>query len=166
GMQLTSVLRYLHSEGLAHLDLKPSNIICDAGIARLIDLSLALPIGTSGNTAGTHEYKAPEQITGAELTAATDVWGLGGILFRAVTGRRPFPRHRGGTGERHADDLPDLDLLETSTTDLRLARLIRECFAHEPQKRPSLDRIDAVLAGVVSSNEEWTEGKAGALSAH
>src|SRR5699024_11518790 len=76
--QLTALLHYLHGQGVLHLDLKPSNIIATSGIARVIDLNLARPIGTRAVTAGTLEYKAPEPITGAELTPATDVWGRGG----------------------------------------------------------------------------------------
>lgn len=154
GRQLVSVLRYLHANRILHLDLKPSNIVCDAGIARLIDLSLAAPIGTRGTSAGTYEYKAPEQVAGGRLTTATDVWALGGVLFRAITGRRPFPRHKGASEtERAAGDQPNLALLDAPTVDTRLTGIVRSCFALDPPGRPSLDEIDMALTEVIADAE-------------
>ena len=132
--QLTALLHYLHGQGVLHLDLKPSNIIATGGIARVIDLNLAHPIGTRAVTAGTFEYKAPEQITGAELTPATDVWGFGGVLYRAITGRRPFTRIN---QERSPSEPPDWDPLDA--THSPLASLVRACFSLTPAERPTVE---------------------------
>ena len=90
GLQLCSALAYLHARGIAHLDLKPSNIIGEAGRARLIDLGLAAPFGDGTPELGTWSYMAPEQVSGKALGPATDVWGLGGTLFECLCGHPPF----------------------------------------------------------------------------
>lgn len=148
GDQLTALLHYLHRSGIVHLDLKPSNIVVDSGIARVIDLNLARRVGSAGITAGTYEYKAPEQITGAPVCEATDIWGLGGVLYRTIGGHRPFCRD---TRARTATDRPDLTQLQSC--DARLAALISGCFELDPSDRPTLSRVRAEL-DAVSHNED------------
>jgi serine/threonine protein kinase len=93
--RLARVVEYLHAHGILHLDIKPRNVMIDGhGQPRLIDLGLArlryawaaepeLPWG------GTPTYVAPEQAQGevARVGRATDVFGLGGVLFFLLTGR-------------------------------------------------------------------------------
>jgi serine/threonine-protein kinase len=97
-LNLTSVLHYLAQEGVAHLDVKPSNVIMGAA-PRLIDLSVARPVGelpALTRPVGTAAYMAPEQRDPArfgELGPATDVWGLGATLLEAIERRRPLDEH-------------------------------------------------------------------------
>src|SRR5690606_12722272 len=72
GMQLASVLGYLHAHDWLHLDVKPSNVVVDHGMAVLIDLSLAGRPGAGRPGAGTRGYLAPEQARGSGLSPATD----------------------------------------------------------------------------------------------
>lgn len=144
GRQLCSALHHLHGHDRLHLDLKPSNIVCSGGRAILLDLSLARPPGacTAGN--GTAEYMAPEQVAGGIASAATDVWGLGGVLFRALTGRRPFPRT---TAAREPDHRPDFTALDR--TDPQLHELVTACLSAQPSERPTLDGLRKLLNGLV-----------------
>jgi tetratricopeptide (TPR) repeat protein/predicted Ser/Thr protein kinase len=97
-MAIGQAVQYAHQQLVIHRDLKPSNIMVDAsgaphvldfGIAALLDESEA--DRTSPRTAiHTPEYAAPEQIEGAPISAATDVYTLGVILFELLTGERPF----------------------------------------------------------------------------
>ncbi len=100
--RLTSVLRLTHGSGLLHRDLKPSNVIIPdkrglEGVI-LLDFSLAgqLQTGTdqtsTGGLFGTPNYWAPEQLTNAPHTRATDIWGLGVLLHEMLTGHTPFKR--------------------------------------------------------------------------
>jgi eukaryotic-like serine/threonine-protein kinase len=90
GLHVCSAVRYLHRNGLLHLDLKPSNVVAEAGRAKLIDLSVARAAGRSRAGVGTWCYMAPEQARGGELGPAADVWGIGGLLYEAATGTCAF----------------------------------------------------------------------------
>jgi serine/threonine protein kinase len=90
GLHLCSAIRYLHAQGVLHLDLKPSNVIAECGRAKLIDLSVARRPGPAHAGIGTLYYMAPEQARGGELGPAADVWGIGAVLFEAATGEPAF----------------------------------------------------------------------------
>jgi len=90
GTQLASVA-YLHGHGVLHLDVKPANVIAEQGRAKLLDLSLVRRPGRGVRGRGTRPYLSPEQARGGAFTAATDVWGLGSVIYRALAGDTPFP---------------------------------------------------------------------------
>ena len=90
GLHLCSAVHYLHGHDILHLDLKPSNIVSERGIAKILDLSIAHPPGPTRKGAGTTQYMAPEQVQGHIATPATDVWGIGAVLFEAATAEPPF----------------------------------------------------------------------------
>jgi len=80
--------------GYLHLDLKPSNIIADGGRAIIIDLSIARRPGRAPAGLGTWCYLAPEQARGGHVCDAADVWGVGAVLFEALTSKPPFDDSR------------------------------------------------------------------------
>jgi eukaryotic-like serine/threonine-protein kinase len=94
-LDLIAGLEAAHHRGVIHRDVKPANVFFDArgtaklgdfGVAHLVDLGQT----QTGGLIGTLAYMAPEQITGAPLTIAADLYALGVTLFEAVTGRLPF----------------------------------------------------------------------------
>ena len=113
GLHLCSAMHYLHGRGILHLDLKPSNIVSERGMAKILDLSIAQPPGPARKGAGTTQYMAPEQIRGDLAGPATDVWGIGAVLFEAATAEPPFNAEYEETGSEEDSDLTD----ETGTDD-------------------------------------------------
>ncbi len=94
-LDVLSGLTLAHQRGIVHRDLKPANIFFDArGTAKIGDFGVAhlLDLGQTqtGGLIGTLAYMSPEQITGAPLTIAADLYGLGVTLFEALTHRLPF----------------------------------------------------------------------------
>jgi serine/threonine protein kinase len=98
-----ATVEYLHRHRIVHRDLKPSNILVtadgtpkllDFGIAKLLDpgAAAAAPRTRTGVRLMTPEYASPEQVRGGPITAATDVYALGVLLYELLTGQRPYAR--------------------------------------------------------------------------
>jgi serine/threonine protein kinase len=130
GLHLCSATGYLHRQGFLHLDLKPSNIVSDWGQAKVIDFSIARPPGRAPKPVGTRVYMAPEQAEAGVLSAATDVWGIGGVLYEAAAGCRARP----GESIRFHRRLP-----------AALASTIDACLEAEPNRRPSTAELAAIF---------------------
>lgn len=96
--EIGGALDALHAVGLIHRDIKASNIMVDAddgGAAALTDFGLAKGTGYAeltrpGQIVGTMDYLAPERIRGEQATPASDVYGLGCVIYECVAGRPPF----------------------------------------------------------------------------
>src|SRR5439155_3508515 len=96
-LQACAGLDHAHRAGLVHRDVKPANLlvrpdgtlkVADFGIARIADAATRLT--EAGTILGTAAYLAPEQADGGEVTARTDVYGLGAVLYEALSGRPPY----------------------------------------------------------------------------
>ena len=143
GVQLCSALAYLHRNGVLHLDLKPSNVICQADQAKLIDLGIARPPGRGRPGVGTPAYMAPEQVRGGDLSEATDVWGLGTLLYRSATRVAPFGEDGVGPEPRRAAPVCTYRRLPTA-----IARTVDACLEPAPRDRPTIAQMAAALREV------------------
>ncbi|QTD97427.1 serine/threonine-protein kinase [Streptomyces cyanogenus] len=170
GVQLCSAVHYLHGRGLLHLDMKPSNVVVERGLAKVLDLSVARPPGPAPAGVGTCCYLAPEQARGGRLTAAADVWGIGVTLFEAACGDLPFDcRTTGGATERpYAGDepctgtgtgdpddwYPQLERTAPPAGSRRrlppaLAAAVDSCLRPDPPARPTVAGLAAALEAVL-----------------
>jgi Protein kinase domain len=100
--QIGNGLDAIHAAGLVHRDVKPANVLLSGGEgaehAYITDFGVARNVATesgltqTGRFVGTLDYVAPEQISGGEVDARADVYALGCLLFKLLTGEVPFPK--------------------------------------------------------------------------
>ena len=144
--KLARAVHYAHQRGILHRDIKPGNILLDAkGEPHLTDFGLARLLEGEGtvtrtlDTLGTPSYMAPEQALGSnQLTSATDVYGLGAVLYDLLTGHPPFA---GGTTydtiRLLLETEPRQPCLWNRKTDRDLATICLKCLEKNPQRRYS-----------------------------
>lgn len=143
GLHLCSAIGYLHRHNVLHLDLKPSNIMSDRGIAKVLDLSIARAPGPGRRGVGTPQYLSPEQECGRAFGPATDIWGIGIVLFEALTGDRP--RADGGPDARQRDTVR-----RHRRVPAPVATAVDRCLARDPADRPTIAELHTMLALVVA----------------
>jgi hypothetical protein len=140
--QIADALRVVHAHGLVHRDIKPDNVLLTDSGAKLVDFGICAMIGApdadvDGRLLGTPAYLAPERIADALVQPAADVYGLGVLLYRALTGRLPWAADT-STGLLHAHmfaepmPLPAIDGLPSE-----VARAYAACLDKDPPARPT-----------------------------
>lgn len=159
-------IQYAHEHGVLHRDLKPANILLDAagqptvadfGLARRLEENSAdaSALTQTGAILGTPGYMPPEQAAGrrAEITVATDVYGLGAILYALLTGKAPF---RGDSVievlHRVRSQPPELPRRLNPRVPRDLEVICLKCLEKSPSRRYSTaatlaDDLDRFLAG-------------------
>ena len=143
--KLARTVHYAHERGILHRDIKPGNILLDAnGEPHLTDFGLARLVETESTVTrtmevlGTPSYMAPEQAVGnnARVTSATDVYGLGAVLYQLLTGHPPFA---GGTTFETVrlvlDTEPRQPRLLNPKLDRDLATICLKCLEKDPKRR-------------------------------
>ncbi|MEU1461966.1 protein kinase [Streptomyces sp. NPDC005727] len=151
GAALSEGLVAVHEAGVVHRDLKPSNILLSPKGPRIIDFGIAWATGAStlthvGTAVGSPGFLAPEQVRGAAVTPATDVFSLGATLAYASTGDSPFGQ---GSSEvmlyRVVHEEPQLHGVPDA-----LAPLVRACLAKDPDHRPSTLQLSLRLKEIAA----------------
>jgi serine/threonine protein kinase len=151
GAALSEGLVAVHEAGVVHRDLKPSNILLSPKGPRIIDFGIAWATGAStlthvGTAVGSPGFLAPEQVRGAAVTPATDVFALGATLAYAATQDSPFGHgssevmlYRVVHEEAQLHGVPDA-----------LAPLVRACLAKDPEERPSTLQLSLRLKEIAA----------------
>jgi tRNA A-37 threonylcarbamoyl transferase component Bud32 len=147
--QVCAGLSAIHERGVTHRDLKPANVMLDGlGKVRITDFGLA---GLAGETvqAGTPAYMAPEQLAGREVTARSDIYALGLVLYEIFTGQRALDAQNLAELIRKREQsgiLPPSAIVPDIHSDVDTA--IMRCLRPEPAQRPaSAAAVSAALPG-------------------
>ena len=157
GGQVAQALEHAHGRGIIHRDLKPGNIwLSQDGAAKLGDFGFALAADRSrltqaGMMVGTPYCMPPEQALGGEVTAASDLYSLGCVLYEMVAGRPPFPgEDPTAVISQHINTAPVAPSWYTDHCPPDLEELILKLLAKAPDDRPqsaaevreALERVD------------------------
>jgi predicted Ser/Thr protein kinase len=142
-----------HDKGVLHRDLKPSNIMVDSkGQVFITDFGLAAVTGELREAQareGTPAYMAPEQLAGTEVTARSDIYALGLVLYEMFAGKRPF--EAGTLAEMirlQQQSAPASLRTVAKDVDPAVERVIQRCLAADPRQRPaSALAVAAALPG-------------------
>jgi len=178
-VKVAHTVHYAHEHGILHRDIKPGNILLDQkGEPHLTDFGLARLVESESTVTrtvevlGTPSYMAPEQAAGnnTKPTKATDVYGLGAVLYHLLTGHSPFA---GGTTYETIKLLLETELrpprLWNANIDRDLSTICQKCLEKDPKRRYSSalaladdlehwlkhEPIQARPTGVIGRGRKW-----------
>jgi eukaryotic-like serine/threonine-protein kinase len=160
--EVASALDAAHSKGFIHRDLKPDNVflvahpgrfdvkLLDFGLAKLMPNSALLPARAyrtaTGAQLGTPDYMSPEQLRGEKnIDHRTDIYALGIVAFEMLTGKRP---RRFADGSFDLSATPSAVVGAIASVPAELAQLVELLLASDPDERPSLVAVRAVIKRV------------------
>jgi len=163
--QVGSGLDAIHAAGLVHRDVKPANVllsgnggddhayITDFGVARNVSTESGLT--QTGRFVGTLDYVAPEQISGDAVDARADVYALGCLLFKLLTGEVPYPRD--GEAARlyaHLNDPPPAPSLHATAVPMALDDVAIRAMSKAPEDRyPSAGDLGRAAVAALSGSQ-------------
>ena len=179
--KVARTVHFAHQHGILHRDIKPGNILLDTnGDPHLTDFGLARLVEAESTIThteplmGTPSYMAPEQAVGAiaQLTSATDVYGLGAVLYQLLTGHPPFAAETTYETIRLLIETdPQKPRLLNSKIDRELSTICLKCLEKDPKRRyPSAlalaedlehwlkhEPIQAKRSGFLSHAHKWVQ---------
>jgi hypothetical protein len=145
---ISRAVQHAHARGVLHRDLKPGNILIDlAGEPHLTDFGLAKMLQhdsdennvatlTTAGAPGTPSYMSPEQVSGGEASSASDIYGLGAVLYALMTGRPPF---QGATSlelfKQIVEQQPVRPRMVNRSLPPALETICLKCLEKDPRRR-------------------------------
>ncbi|MEU6890797.1 serine/threonine-protein kinase [Streptomyces sp. NPDC046557] len=164
GLALLGALGAAHARGVLHRDVKPANVLMEAGTGRVVltDFGIAhlagvTTISETGAFIGSPEYTSPERMRGAAAGPASDLWSLGVLLCAALTGKSPFHRDSLG-GVLHA---VVHDEIEPPAQAGPLRPVIRGLLERDPERRLGAAEAERLLSAYVATGRIPLYGPAG-----
>ncbi|MGI8927798.1 MAG: serine/threonine-protein kinase, partial [Tepidiformaceae bacterium] len=154
-------LSFMHGQGIVHRDLKPANVFLAAdGTAKVGDFGLAIAGDLSrltqhGTLVGTVAYMPPEQAVGGEVSARSDLYSLGAMLYEMITGRPPFQGDDAtAVISQHLNTAPVAPSWHTEDCPPPLEALILRMLEKDPAKRPASAAEVAAALAVIDPDEK------------
>ena len=162
GIDICRALSFAHGRDIVHRDLKPENVwLTEERSAKLGDFGIALSLGRTrltmpGGITGTATYMAPEQVSGGEVDARSDLYAFGVLMYELVTGRAPFVGDDpNAIMYQHVNTKPESPTEHNEAVPPRLEQLIMRLLAKTKAERPAsaeevlveLEHAAAELAG-------------------
>ena len=163
--QVASGLQTAHAAALVHRDIKPANLLLAAdGQVKITDFGIAhvagsVPVTRTGTVMGTPAYLAPERVSGASATPASDLYSLGVVAYECLAGAQPFTGKPLEVAAAHRDlPLPPFP----HAVPAEVAQLVAELTAKNPAARPA--SAQEVATRAVRLREDMTDGVGGAAA--
>lgn len=134
-------LGHAHARGIIHRDVKPDNVLLEQGSDRALVVDFGIGRLAAGSEheselLGTPQYMSPEQATGMQADARSDIYALGATAYAVLTGRPPFAvGNAAQVLARHISDTPAPLIESRPGVPANLARVIERCLAKRPQDR-------------------------------
>ena len=150
--QVAAALAAAHAQGVVHRDVKPGNIMLTADGVKVFDFGIAAEAGTldeatnPNEVIGTPTYMAPERLTDAAVTPATDVYSVGVLLYRLLTKNLPWNAKTPIEIVAAHVAQPPADLPDFPGMPAAVVNLYRRCLAKDPYERPPASEVAFVLA--------------------
>jgi serine/threonine-protein kinase len=148
--QVAAGLQTAHAASLVHRDIKPANLLLAAdGQVKITDFGIAhvagsVPVTRTGTVMGTPAYLAPERVSGASATSASDLYSLGVVAYECLSGAQPFTGKPLEVAAAHRDlPLPPFP----HAVPAEVAQLVAELTAKNPAARPASAHEVATRAG-------------------
>ncbi|MFE9184631.1 protein kinase [Micromonospora haikouensis] len=151
GAEVTSALATAHARGVVHRDVTPGNVMLTSTGVKVVDFGISALAGESekgaeGTLLGTPAYLAPERLDNGQVSPATDVYALGLLLYRMLTGRLPWQASTTTQMLRahmyaEPEPMPDVPGLP-----VEVAELVHRCLAKRPEDRPATAEVARTLA--------------------
>ncbi len=160
--EIGRALEAAHDNKLVHRDIKPQNVLLDReGHAKVTDFGIARSLGSEGLTEtgtviGTTDYVSPEQALGHDVTAKSDIYSLGIVLFEMLSGDTPFKSDsQVGVAMKHVrEEIPDIQKRRSDVSAALAAIVERSTTKEQKNRYPSIDAmvddLEEVLAFEVS----------------
>ncbi len=160
-LQILKAARFAHRRGVIHRDLKPHNVIIDDGDhAKVTDFGIARAgasdMTETGSIMGTAQYLSPEQAQGHAVSAGSDLYSIGVILYELVTGRVPFDAEAAVTiAIKHVSEAPPVPSQFNPNIPPELEQVILWALNKNPNDRPTdadqlinaLEQVKALIEG-------------------